>query len=277
MSTTSHELRTVTGQTFDVQLDSAADIASFFVFSLHKAGSTLLNKMLSDVCKNVSIPFFAPEQEEFDNGVPIGTLDNSVQRLLTTKGYCFAGFRSFPRYLDGLDLRQFKKIFLIRDPRDMVVSHYFSLKISHPLPPGELGKKLRAIRASLESKTIDQYALESAPMIQQRYTKYQESIFDDNLKLFRYEDVIFNKQTWLADVLKFAGINADPEMIKRIADQQDVRPPVEDPNNHIRKVTPGDHKNKLQPATIAQLNDIFSDQLERFRYPLDAVDTTAAA
>nr|MBA3810888.1 hypothetical protein [Caulobacteraceae bacterium] len=32
------------------------------------------------------------------------------------------------------------------------------------------------------------------------------------------------------------------------------RPPVEDPSAHVRKVTPGDHVDKLKPATIAALN-----------------------
>lgn len=46
----------------------------------------------------------------------------------------------------------------------------------------------------------------------------------------------------------------------------DRRPAQERPDKHVRRVTPGDHREKLQPATIARLNEAFGDVLERFGY-----------
>jgi hypothetical protein len=207
----------------------------------------------------------------------LGTLDDSVCQRFVPRGYCFAGFRTFPEYLEEFDLSSFKKILLIRDPRDMIVSHYFSQKISHDLPPGELGAKLKAIRSSLNRKTIDQYALESAAGVRRKYAQYQQAVFDSNLKLYRYEDVIFSKRKWLASVLEFVGIDMPMEAINRIADRQDFRPKVEDPGRHIRRVTPGDHRNKLQQETILELNQVFAEVLERFGYSQVDSDSLAAA
>jgi hypothetical protein len=40
----------------------------------------------------------------------------------------------------------------------------------------------------------------------------------------------------------------------------------EDPGNHHRQVTPGDHKRKLQNETVEYLNDYLSDVLQGFGY-----------
>jgi hypothetical protein len=55
-------------------------------------------------------------------------------------------------------------------------------------------------------------------------------------------------------------------VIREIAQRFDIFPGQEDPSAHIRKVTPGDYKQKLKPETIAQLNDFFQDILSRYQY-----------
>ncbi len=259
-------LTTRTGQPIQVCIGPPAAIDSFFVFSLHKAGSTLLNRMMRTACDFLEIPIFEPEVEEFRHGVALGSLGDDVRSLLKRTGYCFGGFRILPPYLADFDLKPFRKIFLIRDPRDILVSHYFSQKVSHAIAPGELGEKMLKMRSSLESKTIDQYAIESANGLKSRIEKYEAKIFDGNLRLFRYEDVIFAKRDWLLDMLEFVGLQLQPDQIDHIVQQVDQRPADEDPNRHIRKVTPGDHVDKLQPETIQHLDTVFQAILERYGY-----------
>jgi hypothetical protein len=43
----------------------------------------------------------------------------------------------------------------------------------------------------------------------------------------------------------------------------DRRPAQERPDKHVHRVTPGDHREKFQPTTIARLNEAFGDVLER--------------
>ena len=99
-----------------------------------------------------------------------------------------------------------------------------------------------------------------------KFERYQETIFDDKLKVFRYEDVIFEKRRWLSELVELVGLEVDEEVIHSIADKHDVRPEVEDERRHVRRVTPGDHKEKLQQKTIDRLNGLFADQLDRFGY-----------
>ena len=53
-----------------------------------------------------------------------------------------------------------------------------------------------------------------------------------------------------------------------MAAQNDIRPVEEDMSKHIRKGTPGDHREKLQKETIAKLNDIFRDTCSFYGYDL---------
>lgn len=266
VSTTTQYVLTADGQRIEFELGPPADIDSFFVFSMHKTGSTLLNEMLVEVCAIAGVPIFSPEQIEFRNGQPIGKLDVAVQQRFVRRGYAFPGFRQFPDYLNGFDLTPFKKIFLVRDPRDMVVSHYFSHKISHPMPPGVLGEKMQEIRSKLQEMPIDEYALWFGKVISSSFQNYAASIFDANLKVFRYEDVIFRKRQWLKDVTDYVGIDLPESEIHRIADERDIVPRQEDATKHIRRVTPGDHKEKLKPETIAELNQMLAEMLSRFEY-----------
>ena len=266
LSTTTQQLITGEGKRVEFELGPPANIDSFFVFSMHKTGSTLLNNMLVEVCQLASIPIFSPEQIEFRNGLPMGKLDDSIQQWFVRRGYCFSGFRQFPDYLIDFDLGPFRKILLVRDPRDMVVSHYFSHKISHPMPPGELGQKMKEMRERLQAMSIDEYSLWFGKVIRESYGRYASSIFDSNLRVFRYEDVIFRKRQWLTDVLEYAGVELPQADIWRIADSRDVVPEQEDATKHIRRVTPGDHIEKLKPETIAGLNELLGEMLARFNY-----------
>ena len=260
------KLKTKDGRDVEAQFPRPADVDSFLVFSMHKAGSSMLNEMLRLVCDAIRIPIFEPELVEYNNGLPLESLDPSVQQYIKPLGYCVSGFRSFPRYLDGFDVSGFKKLLLIRDPRDILVSHYFSHKISHHIPPGELGEKMLQFRAKLESTKIDDYALRMAAPLKAKFERYEANVFDAKLKLFRYEDVVFDKQEWLLSMLEYLDLSLPVEAVDSIVSQVDHRPVAEDATQHIRKVTPGDHLEKLQPATIEQLDDVFGDVLTKFGY-----------
>jgi hypothetical protein len=45
-----------------------------------------------------------------------------------------------------------------------------------------------------------------------------------------------------------------------------VLPDAEQPTAFIRKVTPGDHREKLSPTIIEELNGVFADEMHLFGY-----------
>jgi hypothetical protein len=72
---------------------------------------------------------------------------------------------------------------------------------------------------------------------------------------------------WFDDLVEYCDLESShplKEVILREADE--ARHTKEDIYRHRRQVTPGDHKRKLQPETIAILNSTFSDILKGFGY-----------
>lgn len=256
-----------TGETVLMKLEPPAKIPSFFVFALHKSGSTMLDKILEQICSFQSIPLASVSKSAFKQGVIEDSLTDDVRQLFLETGYGFYGFRNIPSYLKGFDFSPFKKIWLIRDPRDIVVSHYFSMKKSHAIPPGSQGKNLLELREKLSSIDIDDYVIQAAPTFKTIFNSYKV-IEDDKLKLFRYEDIIFNKSQWIKDIVDFLQLNLEDSQINEIAARHDVFPNSENISLHVRQVSPGDHKRKLMRQTIDKLNDIFKEILEKYEYPI---------
>jgi hypothetical protein len=88
-------------------------------------------------------------------------------------------------------------------------------------------------------------------------------------RLYRYEDVIFDKLTWTQDMLDYLKFDVPARLVEAVVARNDIVPDDEAPLEHIRHVTPGDHRHKLQPQTIAALNEVFGGVLERFGYDVD--------
>lgn len=251
-----------------IDIPPPASFPSFFVFALPKSGSVLQDKVFEDVCSKLHLPIVSIAKTAFNQGIEEGNFGTEICELFVKSGYGFYGFRYLPYYLRDFDLGQFKKILLVRDPRDILVSHYFSMKKSHAIPEGEMGERLREQRQSIQSLDIDEYVLDKAQSFFNIFQSYIK--IDDNLlKVFRYEDIVFNKKAWIQDILRFLELQLPEKVIAEIAEKHDIFPQAEAPESHIRKVTPGDHKEKLQKQTIQKLNIVFAKFLHKYGYEIE--------
>ncbi len=233
-----------------------------FAFSVHKNGSTMLERMIMDVCKqgdipNVSIPGFF-----FTEGIPaqVWRDDNKLAPVFT-KDILYHGFRFLPPVLQepGVKLQDSRFILLVRDPRDALVSQYFSYgksSGSHAMPKKN-AEAFIAARDALPERTIDEYVIDLSRQLRRKLMTYQEALNFDLGLVRRYEDVFFDKETFLGEVFEHFGIEVPKEVIAEVAARHDIRPEKEDQTQHIRKGTPGDHREKLLPETIEVLNKTF--------------------
>lgn len=258
-------LKATRGRVVTINIPEPGKIESFFAFSLNKAGSVMFDGVIEDICRYCKIPAVSIPKVAFSQGIDEQELDNSTAAVMQATGYCYYGFRELPPYLFNFDFQTFKKLLLVRDPRDMLVSFYYSTRFSHTIPPGEAGDRIQQERAESEKITIDDYVIECAPKFIKAFKLYS-GISDDNLRVFRYEDVVFNKQQWIKDICDYLDLELTEAQIKTIADKYNVFPDQENPQAHIRKVTPGDHQEKLQAETIAALNQAFAEFLDKFGY-----------
>jgi hypothetical protein len=248
-------------------LDEPQDIQSFYLFAMHKSGSVLINRMISQSLSIARIPQIPLSELAFQAGLPENEILNP-EELIFERGYCYRGFRGFPPYLKRFEIAQNKKILLVRDPRDMVVSFYFSAARSHALPScGIVREQLLHRRTEARTTDIDEYCQSIASAFISKFQSY-ESILSTELRLYRYEDVIFDKKSWLTDMLNYLEVVLDRSSIERIATQNDVWPEVENPSLHIRQVKPGNFRRHLSRESIDFLNEKFRDVLIEHNYSI---------
>ncbi|MEZ6244089.1 MAG: sulfotransferase domain-containing protein [Phycisphaerales bacterium] len=247
-----------------------ADLPSSLIFSAHKAGSTLLQQLLTNLAPHAGVTMFRLESVFWDQGVPPGQMPADASSLFHPRGYCYGVFRMFPWRYQIPILAQAKKILLVRDPRDAIVSHYFSVAKSHPEPknaPEEVKLQRLAERERVGANTIDEHVLEHAEFFFRVHWRYMRDLTKTHtVRVFRYEDVIFEKRAWVDELCAELGWDVPARLRHEVADLYDKRPKEENAAAHIRRVTPGDHREKLRPETIEKLNEVFATALDRYGY-----------
>ena len=249
-----------------------------FAFSMHKAGSTLFYNLLNramhranelglaNTLRYVSIP-----DRLFNAGVPEQVLTDPEFPLkhnekVADEHTLYGGFRFVPAFATDEFLADKRVMVLVRDPRDVLTSLYFSLQKSHRIPVGEAGAVMTEHKERVLTEHIDQFVSRMARKGQwlRRFTRLGE--LKDLGVSWRYEDIVFDKARWLDEILDYLEIDLPAESRHQFVSAEDIRPDQEDADKHIRQVTPGDHKRKLKAETIAELNAIFSDTLRVWGY-----------
>jgi hypothetical protein len=263
-------IRTTSGISKEMEIPAPAPgRESVFVFALHKSGSVLLDNIVRDLCASAKIPVISIDLFCFNKGLPIELVTaDSVEGLFDAPGYCFSGFRGVHPCLDRVDLSRYRKVVLVRDPRDILTSFYFSMAKSHAVPEeGEMRDRMLAIREQANLTLIDRYVLSpQVDFIARNYRRFIR-LEGETTKVYRYEDVIFDKENWVKSLAQWLSLDVAETEIKRIADKHDIRPNDENPERHIRQVVPGNHRKHLAPETIQALNERYADVMAHFRYP----------
>ncbi len=249
---------------FKKKLRNSGDFQECYAFSIHKCGSTLMHKMINQVCHEAKVPAVSIPDVLFIEGVPTEDWDADPDLVeFIGPGRIYFGFRHLPDFLlePRIDLYGKRAVLLVRDPRDALVSAYFSFggkHISHKLPEKNKEEFLARYMKTADLD-IDQYVLQSARNHRNKLIKYKESLDFDKVLLRRYEDIYFDKRKFLEEIFDHFEIEISGDIIQRVATANDERPAEEDITKHIRKGTPGDHREKLRPETITALNNLFRE------------------
>ncbi|ODA68659.1 Sulfotransferase domain protein [Methyloligella halotolerans] len=249
------------------------DFTSVTAFALNKSGSVLLNHILRDLCAYLDVPFVAISEEFFKAGVKLQEAPPSTSDIFLEKGYCYGGFRRWPTSFAIPILATSRPVLLVRDPRDRLVSNYYSMRESHS-QPGKNGV-LKSAKTELSKRNlaksldIDDYVREVAPLFLEQLELYRDELCArHDVKIYRYEDVIYDKPSWVADLARHFGWDIPGDVLRQIAARNDVIPDEEQTGKHVRQVHPGNFERKLQPPTIDYLTGYFQNVMADFGYDL---------
>jgi hypothetical protein len=262
-------MRSVSFRGVTFELSDASDSPAFFVLSVRKCGSSVLNQMAWALASGQGLPFIDVTGRLFDAGFLPNSwrTDPEVGRLIDG-GNVYSGFRDFPTAIAGsaVFLRA-RKILLIRDPRDALISEYFSSAYSHPLPPaGAARERMLEMRAQARVESMESMVLKRADGMGRTMMEFAPLLADLNLKLFHYEQVITRKREFMEDICRHFGWRLWPRLIDSVLPRVDIFPERERPSEFVRRVLPGEHREKLSGETIAELNRLLEAPLRAFGY-----------
>lgn len=252
------------------------------VFTLHKSASMFIHRQCELLCARGGIAYHSPN-------LPGSGLD--ARRLLTDKDIwrsrhgCFAPLRF---YVDIPRIEDYWVILHLRDPRDVLVSMFYSYCYIHP---GEMqpntGYRREVAEAGIDAFVLGKASPKSSGYrgdygtgghvedlignLPRRYSDYLERLVGQpNVTLLKYEEMVGDYPSWLQKFLLPFPIDDKQRIIQQlVAQRQTLSPKRElDVMNHVRHVTPGDHKAKLHGSTIGRLNEIFAGTLAKLGYSI---------
>lgn len=263
------EMTSKTGKSFLLEYPEKEHSEKVFVVAAHKTGSVLLNNIVSDICEASKIPHIPIEVLTWRQGISIPDWSDDLYLFMEENNYIYHGFRGLYK-LDAINgFEDSKKIFLIRDPRDVAVSYYFSMLKSHSVPKkGDTKKNMETIRKEVEQMTVDEFVLSGkADFIIRNMIRFYDVIKDDdNSRLYKYENVIFSKTEWVADIAKVLNADLDVAEVESIAKKHDIIPSEEDDSKHIRQVKPGNYKKHLSKESIDYIETNFDQMFKIYQY-----------
>jgi Sulfotransferase domain len=268
------------GRRIAFEVDLGLEGPAYFVFGVRKSGSTLLNAVAAELARlngrrfvNVGDKFFQQNVESID-----WQYDPALPEILHP-GNVYGGFRDMPFALLGNKLfERSPKLLIVRDPRDALVSEYFSNAYSHPIPePTPESSHMTALMERQRRDALkngpDVYVLDAAREMVRTIIEFGAVAKSSTTTVMKYEDYIFNKRELIGIIARQFGWAVDETSIVNILQWADVRPATEDPQAFIRKVAPGDHREKLRPATITSLDRMLRAAMRLLDYPSDPMIT----
>lgn len=238
---------------------------SVLFFTVHKCASMLMARMLATVNRqtlglthlNLAGYFW---DGSATGGEPVFThLNRHAQRYFLDQGILYAPLR---HYVDIAHLERARAFVMLRDPRDVLVSGYFSARYSHR-PPANPQRRQAFLdhRAKLETTSLDDYAMAFAPGVLERYEIYRRHFPRD--VLLTYEHMWHDFSSFIDRLAVILGIELDDNLRRELTAMAGVGDDRQDNMlAHRRKGTPGDFREKLRRPTVDRLSDMFSDILD---------------
>jgi hypothetical protein len=158
-----------------------------------------------------------------------------------------------------------KAIFLIRDPRDILVSQYYSFGFTHNLNHTDQKRKAQLkLREKIQSLSIDQYVLANANQQIHNFDNLSRIAKDCKKSIIvKYEDMIENYNFFISQIKTIGNLSDD--VVQIIYTKS--RPKIDvDNSSHRRSGEIRRFMKDLQPETVIKLTKKLEKTLQQFQF-----------
>jgi hypothetical protein len=224
----------------------------------HKCGSNWINRITEAVATRIGLRYEKfSRPTEFDRDLPAHVARNGLQ--------CVSWVNAEHRMIKDLDYRAYH---VVRDPRDILVSAYFSHLKTHPT---DRWPRLAEFRPKLQAVSKDEGLMMEFDFIKDVFRRLREwDLSDQRTLTLRLEDISPDPPAAFRRAFEFVGFFdaglsewGFKRIMKRFRFEKmsgGRRRGVENRDSHFRKGEHGDWKNHFTAEHTAyfkaQLNDI---------------------
>ena len=241
---------------------------SILFYTTFKCASVYVTKILRKLVKENGIIPINWNGYVWETGKPKKDLQLQIafdRTIFRPCGYFYGCLREFNEWKIA-DIDHFKKILMLRDPRDVLTSLYFSHAYSHAIPFFNQ-QEILSLREKALSMTIDQYVIENIPKYLRIYQAYCKNLLKKpNLLFVTYEKMVTDFDRWLDSIIDFLDVQVSFDLLTQIKKEADFTVKEENIYAHKRQVIPGEYQRKLNLETIKILNYNFSEILDLLGY-----------
>jgi hypothetical protein len=233
-----------------------SNLNSILFFSTYKCASTFVGEIIEELS-------FKTEYKRIDFESLFAHMEVCAISKYNDTSFLSNAFREYGfvygpmrLYQPIPNMQKYRILLILRDPRDVLISHYYSLLYSHTL----ISKKLLDKRNKNKHKTIDNFVLEHVDEYAKIYEDYQKNLLGlRNVTFIRYEEMIEKPQLFLLKLRDILGVDIDDEDISYMVKNRMTPPEKENKYSHRRSGKSGQYIEKLKKDTVDVINERLSN------------------
>lgn len=240
-----------------------------------KTASQWIRNVFSSVSvyRNSGLLPYAYEQHEGrdDRALQERTFDKAFP-LRTVVSPLYINYQSFANLPKPDNYRAF---FVVRDPRDLVVSHYFSSRYSHVENPGVMEERARLAGLSeQEGMVVHMQYMDERGIFGALRSWAERSEEESCIELFRFEELVGQDQIqWMKRLLEHCDVRISQEELAAILERLSFarlsggRKRGEENKHHkYRSGTHGDWRKYFDDRVMRRFEELTGDLAKMFGY-----------
>jgi hypothetical protein len=196
---------------------------SIIHFSINKAATQYVKSILIRASTANGLAPVDIHDYAFNTNFPY--LDNlseeqmvQYRHIFRPQGYLYSVFGGMVEGIE--DLNRYKIVLVLRDPRDILVSRYFSIAYSHFPPPKSANKYSEFVARRLEAKSlsIDEYVVAESDQLYGEFRRYKDLLLSKYPMTYvaTYENMTRNFEAWLSGLLRYCQLDLNPSQRREL-------------------------------------------------------------
>lgn len=255
--------------------DAAFKPPSAIFYTMHKCASTFQAEVLEEIAKHTAYRHMDYANYIWALGDRINVGSPYEPFLAMNGGVLFRKHGELygpqRKYLSFPEQQKFKSIFFLRDPRDALVSSYYSFGFTHGIPRNEQAKeKFLANRKDIQGGDIDAYCLRDAeawirPLFEgyaDLYERLEDKIF------LSYDDYARDTRDFVRRLCEYLVISLPEYAVMALAHRAKPVRASAPVASHKRSGKSRQFVEELRPETVAQLNETLRPILDFWGFPV---------